>query len=1304
MKISRGLAVLFLLSGISLAQISRVHSDIAFKADGRPAGGALVRVCTAAATGSPSCSPLASIFTDATLTIPKANPFTADSNGNYTYYAAPAYYKEQVNVSNAITTNLVRLVDPDVDDLLILKADLVAGKVPPSQMATGDVTNSSLCPHGGVGAFAMAACGSLGGGDAVTIQTNSVASGAAANKGEGYFYNGTALTLRKGGHDNHADDWGCDKTGATSATTCLQSMLDTVSTSTGQSVKLPSGTYLIGAGTELHIRREMTIDGSGGGADTPATTIKLGPGANIVFDKSTYSSDGGRGDWNVFRSIAVIGSKLSCTATSGSGVLASCSGNPSTALSLSANDYLVGTGTSSALWRLWFPHGTQVASTTSNSITLAGGVTSLYTGAVTVMKSGFVNGTGTTSNASQTITGVATACALWHPADPIQGPGISYPNFVTGCNTGASTITLFTAAGAGFGAGNLTKGPLANVAVHAGSVVIEDVAIIDCAGFCYDNNGSVSYTPATIADGNYINRLRVVRSGDALVHFQGADSNTATTIGVQGTSGANGCIYDQSFLGNTHIGAQCAGGDGYPYYTTGAGATTTFLGPYIEGGQKAPKYAALTLVLNGASQSLGAGGGNNGNIISTDGRMSPSFYTKNMQGVLSTATCTNGSPTLTSVVSIAQWHVGDAINADCLPSTTLVSASDGVSVLTANKNAVASGDLIPITQTVTRLLLGGNNGNSVLGFGYSAANATFFDYQLDFDDPAYRVAGTYEPGFFMYRYRGTSHSIGFPTDQATNFDDQVTSPGTTAPIKFGNGIRVGNTSNAPAIKANASASAPTSGEWQNGSLGLSTTNGLWQQRNAGKSTTGTADTTSGSATIANQDANFLAKCAPNDRVSGTGIQAATYLVDQNTLSKAATATNTGTTVTCRRIAKAHVTTTCTIATGTNTCTLASTISGWAINDTIQAASGIPAGTFLTVAPSGTTFTLSQNATANGVVTVYDAQWGTGIFSSIAGLTTLTDLTVTGTCTGCGSGITTIRDEGTPLTLRSSVSFEGAGVTCADDGGNTRTQCTIPGTAGGLPDPVANGIIAETGAGTTAARTLTAGSSKITITNPQGIAGNPTFDVAEAQLTAANLILGVSTTNSVTLTNKTIDAEGTGNVITIPVWIVLPAAGCNNTTPAPSFDLPTSGAAVADCIGAANTTGVLDFADGSTTAATAHFTTPADWDTATNLDITVYYGGDTASTNTLRWQVSTACVADGQDTLAPSYNAASAANTAGPATIGFRKSSAFTNVAKTNCAAGETMWLKVERVGANGGDTYTGVGQLLELGILLRRTM
>jgi len=56
------------------------------------------------------------------------------------------------------------------------------------------------------------------------------------------------------------------------------------------------------------------------------------------------------------------------------------------------------------------------------------------------------------------------------------------------------------------------------------------------------------------------------------------------------------------------------------------------------------------------------------------------------------------------------------------------------------------------------------------------------------------------------------------------------------------------------------------------------------------------------------------------------------------------------------------------------------------------------------------------------------------------------LTVTGSACGSGGGYATIQDEGSNLTQRTTVNFIGSGVTCVDNSGSSRTDCTV--TSGG----------------------------------------------------------------------------------------------------------------------------------------------------------------------------------------------------------------------------------------------------------------
>lgn len=88
------------------AQGSR-KDDVVFNSRGQPLSGATIRVCTASATTTPPCAPLALIYSDVALTQALANPTTSDGMGNYNFYAAPGRYVIEIS-GPSITTRQMR--------------------------------------------------------------------------------------------------------------------------------------------------------------------------------------------------------------------------------------------------------------------------------------------------------------------------------------------------------------------------------------------------------------------------------------------------------------------------------------------------------------------------------------------------------------------------------------------------------------------------------------------------------------------------------------------------------------------------------------------------------------------------------------------------------------------------------------------------------------------------------------------------------------------------------------------------------------------------------------------------------------------------------------------------------------------------------------------------------------------------------------------------------------------------------------------------------------------------------------------
>jgi hypothetical protein len=284
-----------------------------------------------------------------------------------------------------------------------------------------------------------------------------------------------------------------------------------------------------------------------------------------------------------------------------------------------------------------------------------------------------------------------------------------------------------------------------------------------------------------------------------------------------------------------------------------------------------------------------------------------------------------------------------------------------------------------------------------------------------------------------------------------------------------------------------------------------------------------------------------------------------------------------------------------------------------------------------------------------------------------------------------------------------------------------------GAGSALADPGGNGVVVRTAANTTINRTLTGTANQVSISNGDGVSGNPTFSVpSSAQLSVAKLTnltsngfvktsggdgtLSVDTatystaSSSDTLTNKTLDVEGTGNSITTVSKIWLPAVGCAGTTGSLLWDTLATNAPTATCsAGSTETTmmrGVADFPDSDGDYSLQQtISLPDDWTGA--IDAKVKYRTTATSGNTV-WQLTTACRADAEvDDVA--YNTATAFTAdAAKGTTNQLNDATATGIVTTGCAAGELMHLKLFRNRTHASDTITGVVSFVGLELTMRR--
>jgi len=198
--------------------------------------------------------------------------------------------------------------------------------------------------------------------------------------------------------------------------------------------------------------------------------------------------------------------------------------------------------------------------------------------------------------------------------------------------------------------------------------------------------------------------------------------------------------------------------------------------------------------------------------------------------------------------------------------------------------------------------------------------------------------------------------------------------------------------------------------------------------------------------------------------------------------------------------------------------------------------------------------------------------------------------------------------------------------------------------------------------------------------------------------ATDTLVGRTTTD--TLTNKTIDAEAAGNTITLPFYVQFPAAGCNNATASPNWDLPATNAPTPNCLTDTNTQqGTMDFDDTAARTMQTSFALPPGWTGNVDVDIAwlVTAGG---GSNTVKFTVATACSATSA-TFDPAFNAA---NTITSGTVGANNAMNVTSqtaITMTGCAAGNVLHIKF---GRDNTDTSTATVRVVDVAFTIRRSM
>lgn len=319
---------------------------------------------------------------------------------------------------------------------------------------------------------------------------------------------------------------------------------------------------------------------------------------------------------------------------------------------------------------------------------------------------------------------------------------------------------------------------------------------------------------------------------------------------------------------------------------------------------------------------------------------------------------------------------------------------------------------------------------------------------------------------------------------------------------------------------------------------------------------------------------------------------------------------------------------------------------------------------------------------------------------------------TGLTSGTSGGIlaftsTTTVASSALLTLNGVVLGGGAGAVPGVTPAGTANQVFRVPSAGTAPrfgsidvssSAAVTGLLAPANAGTG----VNNGSSTITIGGNFATSGafSTTFTVTGTTTLTLPTTGTVSTSDSTTtFTNKTLDTEATGNTITVPVPIWFQACGVNNTVAVALFEIPAVNPPTATAENGTNIdTGYLSYSASATNTAQFSFALPTDWTGNVDVSLISFSASSNAST-VAQWDISCGC-GTGDD---PAFNTSSTP-TQTYTSANVDQTTTATSITTTGCAAGDMMYLRVQRSGAAGGDTFAGTSNLRGVIVKIRRAL